>query len=418
MRKILKKNTIDNIVLALYVLIMASASTIAHSDIYFSFFFVFLAIVFLYKKRKVDFFILIILFFWILINILSFEVNEGLSYTYTTFIGVTMKIFISYLMVKIVGESFFIKLLKFIFYLVIISMPFYIIDSLNPTFYSRMAAYLNFMTMPEQKMALGWYIYVYMHSGWASDVLDIGILRNSGFMWEPGAFSMILTFSLLYNFSINGFKWDKISFVFLIALITTFSTSGFLALIVILFAYSVKVGRKSHIYFILFLPVIVYIGLKIYDLDFISGKIDYYARTIDYHRTHTITGIERVNRFGILKYNFEQALSWPFGNGALDSLYLLRKYGVIYRGPNTFAGILYIWGFLGFILFPYFIYMFFRSYFRRSIFIPLSFTVALSFVLFSNPEQLRPIVYSIVFYYLIYLRKGKVRKSTLLNYDY
>lgn len=404
MKKITNIFNINNIVITVFILLMASASTIAHSDIFFSFSFIFFFVVFIYKKRKIDLFIVILFLIWLMINVFSYFVNEALFFKIETSIGITMKIFLPYLMVKIVGVSFFQRTLKYIYYLVLISTVFYIIDMVVPSLYDSLSTYLNLITMPEQKLAKGWYIFLYMHSGWASDMMDAGILRNSGFMWEPGGYSMILIIFLLYHLSINNFTFDKIALVLLFGILTTFSTSGFLALMVIAFAYAVNVGKKVQLYLLLLIPIIVYLSFKTYQLDFIAGKIDYYAQTQDKHTTHKFTGIERVNRFGILKYNFEQALRWPFGNGSIESLYLFNKYGVIYRGPNTFAGILYIWGFGGIVVFLYLLYLFYKKLNNNSKIIAFCSLIATSMVLFSNPEQLRPIIYIIIFYYILHIR--------------
>ncbi|MGY3213788.1 hypothetical protein [Mucilaginibacter sp. HD30] len=68
--------------------------------------------------------------------------------------------------------------------------------------------------------------------------------RNSGFAWEPGAFGCFLIVALMFNLFLNKFKFDPKSYLFIIGIITTVSTTDYLALIVLLFmVYRYRVPR-------------------------------------------------------------------------------------------------------------------------------------------------------------------------------
>ncbi|MFD0750789.1 hypothetical protein ACFQZS_11605 [Mucilaginibacter calamicampi] len=68
--------------------------------------------------------------------------------------------------------------------------------------------------------------------------------RNSGFSWEPGAFGCFLIIALMFNLFLNKFKFDRKSYLFIVAIITTISTTDYLALIVLVFmVYRYKVPR-------------------------------------------------------------------------------------------------------------------------------------------------------------------------------
>jgi len=413
--KIFEKINIDNIVLTIFILLMASASTITSNDAIVVVFFVVTILFFFYRKQKFDKYFFVILFIWSIINLFSYMVNNTENFKVETLIGVSIRIFFPYFMVKVIGNRFFDKLVTYIYYLAIISLVLYPIDAMFKGLYDGFAPILNFITLDEQKGRNGWYIYIYMHNAWAFMGIPLRWLyRNSGFMWEPGGYSLMLIFSLAYNMNRNKFKFDQKNIVFTIALITTFSTSGILALLLIVMAYTIYIGKRLYLLYLILIPIVLIGSWKIYQLDFISGKINQYYETIDYHNTH-FTGIERVNRFGVMKYNLEQAFAWPLGNGALESKYLKDKYGVIYRGPNTFAGILYKWGFLGLILFPFFLYKFYKSLGSNNIILIL-FMLAMSMVFFSNPTETKPLYMSIVFYTLLYNQSTK-RRTSLLYYE-
>lgn len=54
--------------------------------------------------------------------------------------------------------------------------------------------------------------------------------RNSGFVWEPGAFGCFLVIALLFHFINNYFAMDRNAVILIITIITTISTTAYLAL--------------------------------------------------------------------------------------------------------------------------------------------------------------------------------------------
>ena len=62
-------------------------------------------------------------------------------------------------------------------------------------------------------------------------------IRNSGFVWEPGAFGCFLVIALLFHFMNNYFVIDRNAIILIIATITTISTTAYLALAVLMVLY-------------------------------------------------------------------------------------------------------------------------------------------------------------------------------------
>lgn len=91
--------------------------------------------------------------------------------------------------------------------------------------------------------------------------------RNYGLFWEPGAFQTYLNLALTFELFINKKIRMKYVFVFIAAIVTTFSTTGYFALALILIAYilnSKKLLLKiKHMfkYFVAFLIV----GLMVFN---------------------------------------------------------------------------------------------------------------------------------------------------------
>ena len=132
--------------------------------------------------------------------------------------------------------------------------------------------------------------------------------RNAGFAWEPGAFGCFLSIVLMLNFFLNKFTFDRKSIIFIIAIITTLSTTDYLALLVLVFcAYRYRVS-KLNIWVILLLLIS---ALVVIYVPFLGDKISdtYQADMDDLNRLkslevfykHTKTQIP-LNRFSSMVF--------------------------------------------------------------------------------------------------------------------
>ena len=70
-------------------------------------------------------------------------------------------------------------------------------------------------------------------------VYEVGMLRNCGFFWEPGAFQVFLNLALLIEISRKEPNKRRIGLL-LLSVVTTFSTTGYIALALIFMLYLVK----------------------------------------------------------------------------------------------------------------------------------------------------------------------------------
>lgn len=407
----LSKSTLF-VVFTLFILIIAGACPLVTNDYFHILIFCVSLFIFIKKGNKIDNFTTILIASWIIINCFAYYVNYGIDYSILTFGGVTIKILYPYFVVKIIGSKFFEYLLNYLDYLIKISLIFYFLDIIFPFISENYSTYLNFMSHEEQKQAGGWYIFVYMHSGWGY-MEKYNILRNSGFMWEPGAYSVLLILALILNFANNKFNWDSKSYVYVIALLTTFSTSGYMALAIIFLSFIIFKNKEKKLIYIFIIPLLFFGIIKLTEIDFIGGKLRDYYDSRDVHYTHESSGVERVNRIGIFVYTLEHTLNWPFGNGSFDSLYLKNKYGYIFNGPNVFADLMHKWGIIG--LFFYIIYLikFFQRKYHDSKLIGTTFAIALGITFFSNPMVIQLLVYSIFYYYIIYYSNKSFRSNNI-----
>ena len=101
-------------------------------------------------------------------------------------------------------------------------------------------------------------------------------LRNCGPFWEPGAYQGFLNLAIVINLLYNkkDKQWKYKNLVFIIAIITTFSTGGYITLFVILM-YVIYTKKKTPnyikiLYSLVFISTACYLYLS---LEFLGDKI-------------------------------------------------------------------------------------------------------------------------------------------------
>ena len=173
---------IDFIVYTIFTLFTANACSILEGNNWIQVVvLILLLFLFIYRNCKIDNNMLVVLGVWGVINAISYWLNGGGNFDMFTFISVTSRMLFSYMMLKIVGSKFFDGLFNYWYVLCVLSFPIFVFESIFPSFVQSLAPYLNFMTQAEQTESGGFYLFFYMHSGWAQFMG--GIVRNCGFMW-------------------------------------------------------------------------------------------------------------------------------------------------------------------------------------------------------------------------------------------
>ncbi|MEG1648112.1 MAG: hypothetical protein RR325_05050 [Bacilli bacterium] len=278
---------------------------------------------------------------------------------------------------------------------------------MNPGLFSSIAKYINIFTADEQRMTgEGFYIFFYMHSGWGLENI-----RNCGFMWEPGAYAMMLIFLLHFYWFRKGFVFDEKVLIITLALISTFSTAGYFALFVIILFYCISLKNDNIVISVIICFSVIITSFYMYnELYFLSSKIETYL-LYDTNTWEHSSGITRMTRWGYAQVIFEDLLKWPWGNGINDSISVINKYGSI-DGPGALSEICKQWGVLGMIGIPVVMYKFSR-FFTRNLLLSISFLISMLIMLFSNPFAIRYLVF-IMLYMIISnnkVKNGRTKKN-------
>lgn len=349
--------------------------------------FIFASVFFIYYRFKLDKILFIILVYWVVINLLAsllfpYSSNiEDLRISIITIIG-------AYLIAKMLGPMIFYKIEKITAILSLLSIPLFFaqIVFLN-TFYS-LTKYLGFINYGETTIGGGWNIIIYHFSTNSPE-------RNCGFMWEPGAFAFILVLAQIIRFSYNGYKFDKITLVYLITVITTFSTMGYFAYSLLVYVYIIH-NSKNRIFLFLLLPPFIYFIYEAYMFyDFLGGKINIYLDNLEtYHFTDSIYGgILKFNRMGYFVYSMVETVKWPLGYGVHTN--------IGFTGVGTVSDVLLSWGILGLVFFIHSLKKVIKILFANSgIILKSSFILTLSLLsaFSSNPFASSFIAFLFVFY--------------------
>lgn len=283
--------------------------------IYFSVFLI-LAAFFLNKKLRVSNVAFVFLSLTIIFFAQLFQFGGG------TFINISLiyLIFlIPYLAIIIVGKDFYKYYVNIIYFFSIIGLIFYSICLISEPFHellSELPILLNTdpTEMPDDAPpeALKYFkqsiiIYTYEVK------LEGEPLRNPGPFWEPGAYATFLALALVFNLIITKKLLNIKSIVFIVSLITTFSTAGYFSLFILLGYYFLE-GLKISLYLKMILFFLI-LGLFVFaynKLDFLGQKI---SSQFDYQNNVSLNYLDE-GRFLSAKRALFTIAKYPvFGRG-------------------------------------------------------------------------------------------------------
>lgn len=200
---------------------------------------------FIYYKKKFNYQIL-----WLILYVLALMLIQSIFWggrIFTAFTFISFYLFVPYFLLKVFGYNYNKYIVNIIFIYAIISLIFWTLTNLSPSFYEYLYGLAerlgtdpvdpnaSMVGRPEQFI-----LYTYEPN-------RVGpFIRNPGPFHEPGAFAVFLIYGLIFNTIISGTLVNKKNIVMSAALITTFSTSGYLAYM-FLISFSIWVSKLNGI---------------------------------------------------------------------------------------------------------------------------------------------------------------------------
>ncbi len=240
-------------------------------------------LLFLKQKKIIDkkYYIIIIL----LIALFSLQFFKFDFFPFITMIGILVKISIAYFAVKILNIKFTRTYSKVLYFITLISFIFYLITNLSHTFTTFLIN--NFS------------LYSVEH-GWNEIKYSIGLytiyenpIRNPGPFWEPGAFAGYLIIGIIFNLLRNKTIKDKETLILILGLLTTFSTTGYLAFFIVILMYlNLKKINPYKKYFISSFIIIIS-SLIFINTPFLFEKIEYQLDYASKQQLHLSSNSQR-----------------------------------------------------------------------------------------------------------------------------
>jgi hypothetical protein len=222
---------------------------------------VFTLIIFFKCKVRINnrgLYILLIITIWSIIQTIKIGYfSGGILIIYYNFI-------VAYIVIKVYGLNLFYLYEYYIVQLSKIGLFFYFSVLIIP---SIALPILQFINLADPNGSINIIVFTLHHSwGKELEVTQDSILglmiRNSGFSWEPGRYAIMIIFAMFFNVIRNKFSFqNNLNFwILLLALISTFSTTGFSAFfIIVLFLYlNTKAKRYKLLYSIVLIPLIYF----------------------------------------------------------------------------------------------------------------------------------------------------------------
>lgn len=392
----LKRADIDTLIMFLILVVISSASVITDSN--YSIMLVTIVLFLLVKKdRVIRPSILVILGIIVAINLSTMVVFSTKLELLRVINFICSPILLSYFTVLYFGVSFWRKFENLVYFLTILSLIIYPLDLLFPSVFNGLAVVFKYLTSEKfAGLEYYWSSLVYVHNANAVEIVGF---RNSGFMWESGAFAFILVVCIAVNWLVNGVKFTNKRFViYSIALLTTASTAGYLAYLALL-AGAIFNERRNILVYISLIPL-TFLIIYIYNTStFLGEKILAYYGSVEVDYVDFITeefNAPKLNRFMYMKYQFIEVMKYPWGFGIFNSTDIKSIWN--YVGVGGVADMIFMYGIPLFIVIQWYILKFFKVIGKGKI-KPLTIGsyIALLIMMFSNPISRNIIVYIILF---------------------
>lgn len=241
-----------------------------------------------------------------------------------------------------IGQKFRYIYCRQILFFSIVSLLFFVPISVSPSFHSLVLGLKSILPQLGQKFNdmssnPGTNLYVVFIADavfYASE-----LYRNCGPFYEPGLFASFVSIALIINLSQEKNIINFANIVYVLTILSTISTGGYMTLMLIIIYY--VFSQDSKIYKIVLMVMLPFILPLIYDLDFVGSKMEANLASSSYHA---------YSRFGAMAYHWEKIKESPLlgyhggalPNTALDST--MSDYAGKMISPNGITWVFVYYG--------------------------------------------------------------------------
>lgn len=216
-----------------------------------------------------------------------------------------------------------------------------------------------------------YYLFYYMFDG------HFFVARNQGFFWEPGVLQIFLNILLYIALFVRKNLW--VAFFTTLAILTTFSTTGYITLFIIVSVASLKNIRKSYLVIVgvmILLPIVSMVvytnvyekftgthaksaSVRMFDINIGTSMLADYPLVgigldkTKYREFFFLYGIDKIKKYGIAKHELEAKgitnsvlfLATVFGLPiAIMLMILLYKQSLLPGSPGLLFTVFFISG--------------------------------------------------------------------------
>lgn len=237
-------------------------------------------------------------FFGLVCVIFLLQIYRLSYFSYPAAVNILSKWFLGLFIIRKLGTRFRITYMKVMYFISIVSFI---------GVFLSMTGYYPGIPVNENK-----YLTLFFHNIHNTNTFST---RNSGMFWEPGAFQgylIMVPLMFIDNLSLLWKRYKKQCVILIIALLSTFSTTGYIAFAMVLMYY-VTMKLRNKFARVILVPVLLFSLLYAYsNLDFLGAKIDK-------HIERATSGNITVDRLGSAILDWHYIQKHPLiGNGLAD----------------------------------------------------------------------------------------------------
>ncbi|OEK06775.1 hypothetical protein BFP71_03690 [Roseivirga misakiensis] len=172
----------------------------------------------------------------------------------TLLAGTQLRLFTAYFCIFIIGDRFvkqYVRLMAFFTYVSFFFLILWFFPGILEAIRDVASTYLLDPFDP----GTGFYAEIPSVFVFALEKTLFTDFRNPGPFWEPGAFSFFLNIAIALNTLWKGKFFSRLNWVFMIAIVTTQSTAGLIALFVLILIYYTRSFQLSNAFFLILFAI-------------------------------------------------------------------------------------------------------------------------------------------------------------------
>ena len=356
----------------------------------------FSTLVFLKRSLSIDTRGLSIIGAFFLVEMLQALINK--NFEPQIIAGTFMRLSVSFLIVSLCKDKFTKYYVNILYFFCILSFIFFIPSIISPGFFYFFLNKICPLFNPPGQNVIDYY---QLQPSMILFTFDIAVLqfRNPGPFWEQGAFAIFILIAMMFNLPEEKKILTKKNIVFSLALISTLSTSGFIAFFILLMSY--YFANETFIKKLVFIMIAFPLAFTLYyNLEFLSAKIE---------NNIEIAGDDNTSRFGSGLSDLKDFAKSPFiGWGRGSMRFGGRKFTFFSEEQHRNNGLSSLLATYGIFIFIFYFYNYYKSFkyncLNNSFNISFAlFSLAVLFILgFSQTIFQYPFFSSIMFIHLGY----------------